>query len=242
MNLNATGNTFRIMEFMLDKPFRREWIRQHPLPQDGIIWIDRNRDLFHMDFYNCDGSSAKICGNGARACLYFLFKTLPLRQQQWISLSTDAGVLKGKVETDESVMVSMPEPQWVKTIDSKLGSIDLIDLGNRHIVLRLPSSRSVINADLFKIAGTIRDSSPELRACNVNVFANTGNEVWIRTFENGVEKETQSCGSGSTAVCFVLQQQNPVSLQSWLLHTVGGSLAVKFMAPDYYLQGKVVME
>jgi len=242
MNLNATGNTFRMMDTMLEKLFRGEWVRQHSFQQDGVIWIDRNRGLFHMDFYNCDGSSAKICGNGARACLYYLYLTQSIRKGQWISLSTDVGILKGKVETDESVIVSMPEPQWVRSMESPFGLTELIELGNRHIVLHLPSTESVITADLVRMAQVLRSNSTELRECNFNVFSDSGNEVWIRTFENGVEKETQSCGSGSTAVCFVLHRRDNFSLQSWNLHTAGGSLAVKYVAPVYFLHGKVVKE
>jgi len=92
------------------------------------------------------------------------------------------------------------------------------------------------------MAQVLRSNSTELRECNFNVFSDSGNEVWIRTFENGVEKETQSCGSGSTAVCFVLHRRDNFSLQSWNLHTAGGSLAVKYVAPVYFLHGKVVKE
>ena len=242
MNVNATGNTFRIIETTVNKPERSLWVRQHPSTQDGMIWIDQFQDTFHMDYYNCDGSPAKICGNGARACIFYLYRTHSLRKSQWMNLSTDAGLLKGKVEPDDSVIVSMPGPCWSGAFDFDKDSIELIELGNRHILLDLKIPQTVIETDLFQIVREIRERYPSFGQCNVNVFAGLGSEVWIRTFENGVEKETQSCGSGCTAVCFSLHQKNPSSLQSWLLHTAGGSLAVKYMAPDYYLQGKVVIE
>lgn len=241
MILDATGNTFQLIENNVEKAQRSDWVHQHSFSEDGVIWIERIHEYYFMDYYNRDGSTAKICGNGARASLYYLYQKKELRKECWIYLSTKAGLLRGKIEKDESITVSMPKPRYVNSCLSESGNFEIIELGNQHIVMDVMNPDSVREINLVQTTIQIRDQFPKLRYSNVNVFASVKNEIWNRTFENGVEKETLSCGSGCTAVCFSLHRKEPNLYSTWFLHTAGGSLAVEYQAPDYYLKGKVVI-
>ena len=54
------------------------------------------------------------------------------------------------------------------------------------------------------------------------------NEIYVRTYERGVEDETLSCGTGVVAsvLAFVTKQQS--SLPEIVVKTKGGNLVVKF--------------
>src|SRR5690606_14654872 len=79
----------------------------------------------------------------------------------------------------------------------------------------------------------IRESKPfAAEGVNVNfVEENEEENIFIRTYERGVENETLSCGTGATAAALV-STYNHLGFNRVEVNTIGGALSVEFNKID----------
>ena len=134
---SASGNDFVI--FHTDEKIDRSVLakelchRQDGIGADGLIVIVPHDTYdFEWQFYNSDGSTAEMCGNGSRACAHYAF-THSLAPKN-MSFLTEAGVIKAEV--DGSIVLSELTPPIIieKNIEFNGKNWWKIDTGVPHMV------------------------------------------------------------------------------------------------------------
>ena len=170
------------------------------------------------DFYNSDGSSGEMCGNGARCFARFVRKTVGLNRD--FTFETGAGVITASFR-GERVTVNLTRPKDLRlneevALAAGAETIHSLNTGVPHAVL------FVADAD----KAMVQSLGPEIRrhahfgprGTNVNFVQVLGpNHIRVRTFERGVEGETLACGTGVSAAALISarihQFRSPVKVQ-----------------------------
>ena len=130
---------------------------------------------------------------------------------------------KATIENNRWIDLKMKD---VDNVETFLFSDFILDTGSPHYVKPVSD---VKNIDVFKEGRDIRYSKRfEEKGINVNfVELKEEGDIFVRTYERGVEDETLSCGTGVTASALAFAHNhngfNRVNVQ-----TPGGNLAVKF--------------
>ncbi|MGE5258327.1 MAG: diaminopimelate epimerase [Hyphomicrobiales bacterium] len=172
---------------------------------DGVILIEESETAdFRWRFFNADGSSAEMCGNGARCAARFA-RLIGICGTQ-VRFETEAGLVEAQVE-GVRVKVKMTDPRDLEvdipihlTSGALLGS--RVNTGVPHVVVLAARIEDIDVAGLgreirfhqqFAPAGTNASFiCPELPGA-----------IAIRTYERGVEAETLACGTGAVAGALV---------------------------------------
>ena len=193
---SASGNDFVIFHSQVKKD-RSDLARELCHRQDGIgadgliVIVPHDTYDFQWQFYNSDGSTAEMCGNGSRACAHYAFShdLAPAH----MSFLTEAGVIKAQVNGFMVLSELTPPVILEKDIEFHGKTWWKIDSGVPHMVA------IVENIEEFDIL-----EARELRQkynANVNIAFVEGKNLRVRTYERGVEDETLACGTGMAA-CF----------------------------------------
>lgn len=162
---------------------------------DGmIVLLEHEKYDFEWEFYNCDGSTASMCGNGSRAAAHFAHHFNKISKN--MSFLTGAGVIEACVQNDEVEVVLTRAKPPEKAFEFEGLTWQKCDTGVPHLVHFCKDLQSF---DL-KLCKILRQKYN----ANVN-FAQIVDENFlkVRTFERGVEAETLACGTGMAA-CFYL--------------------------------------
>lgn len=208
---------------------------------DGAIFIDHSAAHdFTMSFFNPDGSVGSMCGNGGRcAALYALRNGVADAQMRFevLGKSYSASV------QGEMVILGFPPPARLELgmdLETGVGTFraDYIDTGAPHLVLFAeelpPAFRAPLQeVDMQRLGSLLRwHERLAPRGSNVNVLEmDTAGFVHIRTFEKGVEAETEACGTGTLASGFAahLRRGLPPPIR---LRTHGGDMLKVHFTPD----------
>ena len=202
---SANGNDFVI--FHSDTKVDRSGLarelchRQEGIGADGLIVIVPHVKYdFEWQFYNSDGSTAEMCGNGSRACAHYAF-THNLAPKN-MSFLTEAGVINAEVDGD-MVLSELTPPKIIdKYIEFNSKSWWLLDTGVPHLV---SFTQHIEEFDI--------QEARELRYkynANVNIASVEGENLRVRTYERGVEDETLACGTGMAACYYRALQEGLV--------------------------------
>jgi len=185
---SASGNDFVIFH-TFNKKDRSELAKKlcdrfNGVGADGLIVILPHGEYdFEWQFYNADGSEAEMCGNGSRAAAHYAFVNgLAPKKMKFLTL---AGVIEAEVYGD--IVESQLTPH------KKIGEFNewsLFDTGVPHLV------------KLDKLENFNVNECRDLRFkhnANVNVAEVRDGNLYVRTYERGVEDETLACGTGMCA-------------------------------------------
>lgn len=226
--MSGSGNDFVVFDGR--KTSAAEWPAQRitelcdrrmGVGADGmVILTPEGPGRVRMDFWNCDGSRAAMCGNAA-LCSTRLAAILALAPADEMLLVTGAGTFPTRCRqgSGHEAELNLPNfdlevtPVGLAAAENETGLAFAL-VGVPHLVIEVPDLES---SDLMARGRTLR-FHPALGAAgaNVNFVAKSGHQWCMRTYERGVEGETLACGTGAVAVAAALagagRETMPISL------------------------------
>lgn len=195
--------------------------RRKGVGADGVILLEQckngNAD-YAWSFYNSDGSTAEMCGNGARCFARFIQQITDSSKP--LSFETISGIIHTKFLGDQ-VQVGLTPPHSLQagiklSWDDQAGEVHFINTGVPHAVYFVKDIESV---PVQKWGAALR-FHPHFapKGTNVNFAQVQGDKVLVRTYERGVEGETWACGTGVTATALITSRvfgmKSPIHIQT----------------------------
>jgi len=234
--MHGLGNDFVVMEDLAEEldlaPEAVQWFcdRNFGIGGDGLILV-RPATIpeadFFMLYYNADGTTAEMCGNGVRCfAKYLVDHELIAADQSEISVQTLGGIKPIAVTRDYDgtlalATVDMGEPVLrpadIPTemrfgnnedmvisgpLETELGTFDVtpISMGNPHCVLWVDDVEA---APVHELGPIIENHPMFPNKTNVEFAQLAGDDiVRLRVWERGVG-ETLACGTGACATAVV---------------------------------------
>jgi len=232
---SANGNDFIIFNSgkKIDRANLAERLcdRHDGVGADGLIVIVPNEKYdFEWQFYNNDGSEADMCGNGSRACAHYAHKNgLADKNMKFL---TKAGAIEANVFENNIVEVKLTKPKVVsEKFDENGYEWHFFDTGVPHVV-------AVVDC-LEKFDINIAKKMREKYNANVNFVVIQKDILYVRTYERGVEAETQACGTGMAA-CFCVANKIDNKLTNVKVFPKNREeVFFRFENGDIYFKGKV---
>lgn len=220
--MQGLGNDFVITDYSeyeksnlpMDELAKKLCDRNFGIGADGMIipaLCAKDADIGWF-FYNSDGSTAQMCGNGIRCFAKYVYDKKLVNSKKF-SVSTLAGIIVPEILENGDVRVNMSKPvltpeeipfkgesilNHAVKISDKEFRINVISMGNPHCVIFVENGE-----DLLELAKTY---GPQLEKhalfpekTNVE-FARiiSKNEIELRVFERGCGI-TLACGTGACA-------------------------------------------
>lgn len=238
----GTGNDFVMIDNRLGtwddlsiEQIQKLCDRRFGIGADGLIKINTAEGVdFEVDYYNSDGSKS-FCGNGARCSVSFAH-FLNIFKNKTTFLGID-GLHEAEINNG--------------IVKLKMGDVSAISKDGDHYVLNTGSPHfiqyvdDVAGYDVYTNGNKIRNSDTyKKEGINVNFVSQLADdELFVRTYERGVEDETYSCGTGVTAAALTFMQNNNQTFVK--IKVKGGSLNVYAKSngsgfSDIWLEGPAV--
>ncbi|HCZ22294.1 MAG TPA: diaminopimelate epimerase [Rikenellaceae bacterium] len=202
---------------------------------DGLMILsDADGYDFSMEFYNPDGSSGMMCGNGGRCIVAFAdFCGIRPSDGGMFRFVAADGVHTGKILSRigdvSSVRLGMIDcTEYRPSLDGWF-----LNTGTRHFVKFVPDVDSLDIESVGKRYRLDETFAPQGVNANFVQILDDGS-LKVRTFEKGVEAETLACGTGLTASAIASWLKKPDSKKtvSVALHARIASLEVEFCPPS----------
>lgn len=219
----GTGNDFvmidnRDEEFTKEKSIIEKLCdRRFGIGGDGLILLEKDNNAdFKMVYYNSDGNESTMCGNGGR-CIVAFAHFLDIFEDKTTFNAID-GLHEAEINNG-SVKLKMID---VKDIQLD-GENYVLNTGSPHFVQFV---NDLEHYEVYKNGNEIRNSATyQQEGINVNFVEKISDqEIFVRTYERGVEDETFSCGTGVTASALVyLKDKNQKSVD---VKVLGGNLKI----------------
>jgi len=197
--------------------------RKFGIGADGLILIrDHHQADFEMIYFNADGQTTTLCGNGSRCAVQFAHRLKIISNH--CSFMTVEGILEAKIE-NELVHIKMPKVNDIEIYKNHY----FLHTGSPHHVCYVDN---IENYNVFDEGKKIRNGAPYFsEGTNVNFVKSISNDqIFVRTYERGVEDETLSCGTGVTAAALIQGlngTKSPIKVK-----TLGGELQISFEKVD----------
>ncbi len=222
----GTGNDFVIMDnrnnsiHLTTEQIKQICDRKFGIGADGFMLLNTKEGFdFEMKYYNADGKEGSMCGNGGRCLTQFAFDS-GIQKETYLFIASDG--LHDAVMRDGWIHLKMKDVHSIQNYDGDY----ILDTGSPHYVKPVMNIQEI---DVFNEGAAIRNSKEFItEGINVNFVESTDEDnIYVRTYERGVENETLSCGTGVTASALVFAH-NERGFNRVEVETLGGSLAVEF--------------
>jgi len=252
-HLSGAGNLFTVIDNtdgLLDSskiakitPLLTEINDINKFKSEGLMLLEQSVNYdFKCEFFNPDGSTGMMCGNGGRAIVRFA--------KEMGRIEDNIEKLKFEMANDiyeaefngSNIKLYLPKPSLIIEkfkieVENKEVVGTYVDIGSDHFIVEISSlDLSDINDfDINKYGSLIRYNNKFAKGCNANFIQikkdEKGDYVKLRTYERGVEAETGACGTGavSTAIHCVLNKKvqfpvriSPTSNQELIIDYTGG--------------------
>ena len=219
-------------------------IKSQNLPEGKQVLAEEASAVWFMDYYNADGSTAEMCGNGSRVFARYLTERglVQLADGETLSIGTRAGVKdlqrnmsgfavdlgRWKLDGPEALIhaqgLDVPRPA--------LG----INVGNPHYVVALASAHEVAELELTKAPAInpnpVEGANVEFVAPAEPMIKDGVGHISMRVFERGVG-ETLSCGTGICAAALATRHWAGAGAPNiWQVKVPGGILGVRMFPTE----------
>lgn len=221
--------------------------RQFGVGADGFIIPNTNTDVTDIGwfFYNSDGTTAQMCGNGIRCFAKYVYDNNLITKKEF-GVNTLAGIISPKLLDDGRVRVNMSKPILdaekipfipVNNLNYKISIKDrifeghAISMGNPHFVIFVEKEENLL--ELAKEYGPIIEKGAEFPEKTNVEFAHVISEdkIELCVWERGCGI-TLACGTGAcaTTVAGILNGLVEHSVDVKLL---GGSVHIDWPGNKY---------
>jgi diaminopimelate epimerase len=259
---HGTGNDFVMIEDVADKVILSPALvaalcdRHAGVGADGVIRIaPSDRGGFFMDYWNSDGATAEMCGNGIRCLAKYVYER-GLTKETEIDVDTRDGVKHIVLDVADGAMRSARVDMGPPSLDrasipmSGRGSERFVDeafpdagpeyraaavsMGNPHLVL--VGAEDLSSLDLPRVGPPLEHHPDFPQGTNVEFIRIEDGVVHARVWERG-SGETMACGTGGCA-SLVAAHLLGLAGRTGTVRFPGGDLQIEWAEDDrVYLTG-----
>ncbi len=220
--MQGCGNDFVLMDYVefekmnlpLDKAAKKLCDRHFGIGADGLIIPNVNTQDADIGwfFYNSDGSTAQMCGNGMRCFAKYVYDKGLVKEKEF-TVKTLAGIMRPKILDDGTVRVNMSKPvletekipflpnhnlNYRISVKNMIFEGNAVSMGNPHFVIFVSPEDDVM--EFAKEYGPIIETGAEFpEKTNVEfVKIKSYKKIELAVWERGCGI-TLACGTGACA-------------------------------------------
>jgi diaminopimelate epimerase len=194
---------------------------------DGILILSDKEGLdFKMDYYNNDGTWETMCANGARCAVLYMYGKGYIKNKK-MRFEAGDGIHHAEIIKDGYVKLKMITPKYCSDEIALLGISGFhIDSGATHFTVEYPNIK---DEEVKRLGSKIRyDIIFSPKGINVNFYEVIDiHNIYVKTYEKGIEDLMMSCGSGAVACAFHLSRIKQVR-SPLTVNVPGGKLVINF--------------
>ncbi len=236
--LTGAGNDFVAIN-NIDGKLQVDWTalarvtcdRHYGIGADGLLVLAPSSHAdFTMLYYNADGSTGAMCGNGGRCCV--LLARMSGIEHDDVTFEAFNYLYRASF-TGSGIRVNMKDPERIRrgiSVHLSAGRFlcHAINTGASHVVTFVDNLEEVDVHNIGREIRAHREFMPD--GANVNFVQLLGpSEIAIRTYERGVEAETLACGTGSIASAIITALEKGASSPVTVLTRSAEHLRVGFV-------------
>ena len=220
--MQGCGNDFVILDFEEFKKFGCEMSevakkfcdRNFGIGADGLIIPNTNTEETDIGwfFYNSDGSTAQMCGNGMRCFAKYVYDKALVKKKEF-TVKTLAGVMTPRIMDNGEIRVNMSRPileskkipfipnhnlNYKISVKDRIFEGNAISMGNPHFVIFIKDDENLLS--LAKTYGPEIEISAEFpEKTNVEfIKIKSHKKIELCVWERGCGI-TLACGTGACA-------------------------------------------